>query len=245
MVLSKQCPWPHYKHRSSLGSFTADQLLSWGNIAFSGEKNPPLVPWSWFLLTDCEVLHFSLSGLKIRSSLGQTESRPSPIKYWPWQRCYTQSQGVLFCQGFWSLGEKKCFLTLEKWKDLHRSVVKENSFGKKRKVSVLVLILYFNEMEQMVDLNLKDLQAPRNVPGSFLLLWAAKALWSPLGKPAVPNTWLLVMLQGRFEQTIVLSWATFLLENFFSTLALIIIQLLKVLTNNADLALSYEALYHN
>jgi len=28
--------------------------------------------------------------------------------------------------------------------------------GKKRKVSVLVLVLYFNEMKQMVDLNLKD-----------------------------------------------------------------------------------------
>lgn len=57
----------------------------------------------------------------------------------------------------------------------------------------------------MVDLNLKDFQAPRNVPGSSLLLWAAKAPWSPLGKPTVPNTWLLVVLQGRLEQTIVLS----------------------------------------
>lgn len=57
----------------------------------------------------------------------------------------------------------------------------------------------------MVDLNLKDFQAPRNVPGSSLLLWAAKAPWSPLGKPTVPSTWLLVVLQGRLEQTIVLS----------------------------------------
>lgn len=72
-------------------------------------------------------------------------------------------------------------------------MVRENSFRKKRKVSILVFILHLNAMAQMVDLNPKDFQAPRKVTG-FLFLWAAKALQRFPGKHSVPNTSLPVML---------------------------------------------------
>lgn len=63
------------------------------------------------------------------------------------------------------------------------------------KVSVLVLLLYFNEMEQMVDLNLKDFLGPRKAP-RLIFLWAAKALQTPPGKQEVPDVTLPMMLQG-------------------------------------------------